>query len=238
MDPDQPGPSGVNGKSEDAENDEEPDDGNLQVAWEVLAIAAEIFTRQSSDKNLLEAYSELAGISVENGNFDLAIKDYNKAMEVYEKMETPDKRFGAEILYRNGVCQSLIKMYEESVKSFQKAHDLLNDELEAEKAKEEKSEDVLETIKELEDLKQEIQNKILEVGDVKAEEMEKVKNELSKLLNTTPEKEKREDGAGSSKDADKPKPTDISHLIKRKKPDTIESSGVEESPAKKVALEK
>lgn len=238
VDPDQPGPSGLNGKAVEDTDQEDAEDGNLQVAWEVLEIAAEIFSRQgeSSEKNLLEAYSELAGISVENGNFDLAIKDFNKALNVYDNIESPDKRLGAEIHYKNGLCQSMVKLYDESVKSFQKAHDLLNEELEKAKAKEEQTEDIKETIKDLEELKQEIQNKILEVGDVKTSEMEQVKKELAKLLNTTPEK--KDDGAGSSKDADKPKPTDISHLIKRKKPDTAGTADIEGSPAKKVALDK
>lgn len=239
---DQPGPSGLNGNAKASTDEEEEDDGNLQVAWEVLEIAADIFAKQGnkSEAKLLEAYSELAGISVENGNFEPAIKDYGRALEVYTNMEEPNPRFGAEIYYKLGLCQVMTKFYDESCKSFQKAHDLLNEVLEKEKMKDEKCE---ETIKDLEELKKEIQNKIQEVGDVKAEEVEQVKKELSKFFNHTPESS---DGAGCSSssttkspEAEKPKPTDISHLIKRKKPDSVSNAAdIEGSPAKKVALDK
>lgn len=51
---------------------------NLQVAWEVLEIAARIFERQGepSVANLADTLFELAEISLENSHFEEAIRDY------------------------------------------------------------------------------------------------------------------------------------------------------------------
>lgn len=252
----QPGPSGTateteNGDSNDSEENEnegEDDGGNLEVAWEVLQNAALIFQRQEEKglAKLLEVYTEMANISIENGNFEIALDDFNRALTTYDCLEDADKneRIAAEIHYKIGLCQSMLKLYDESVKSFQKASDILASVIETEKAKEQ-TEDTVANIKDLEETLQEIQNKITEVGDVKTEEVEKVKSELAKLYAGI--NGQSADGAGTSSsgassatattakspETEKPKPTDISHLIKRKKPDTE----VESSPAKKQIIE-
>lgn len=63
--------------------DEVEDDSpaaNLQVAWEVLELAVQIFLRQgdASGANLADAYFELAEISLENSHFETAVRDYSK----------------------------------------------------------------------------------------------------------------------------------------------------------------
>lgn len=219
------------------------------MAWEVLQNAALIFQRQEEKglQNLLEVYNEMAGISIENGNFALALDDFARALNTFDCVDEPQKnyRIAAEIHYKIGLCQSMEKAYDESVKSFQKAHDILSDVIEKEKAKEQ-TEDMLAIIKDMEETQQEIMNKITEIGEVKAEEIEQVKKELTKLYGMNGSSEA--DGAGCSSSSsssqassalkspekDKPKPTDISHLIKRKKPD---SADVENSPAKRKAVE-
>lgn len=63
-----------------------------------------------------------------------------------------------------------------------------------------------------------------------------MKKKLKELLSHDANAEDS-DGPGPSKpEADKPKPTDITHLIKRKKPEDPAEGGVEGSPAKKPAL--
>lgn len=225
----------------------------MEVAWEVLQNAALIFQRQE-DKGLvklLDVYTEMANISIENGNFEIALDDYNRALTTFSCLEDADKndRIAAEIHYKIGLCESMLKLYDDSVKSFQKASDILATVIESEKAKEQ-TEDTAANIKDLEETLQEIQNKVTEIGDVKAEEVEKVKSELAKLYagvnghSADGAGTSSSSGAGSSSSAatttttkspetDKPKPTDISHLIKRKKPDTE----VESSPAKKQLVE-
>lgn len=78
--------------------------------------------------------------------------------------------------------------------------------------------------------------------------LEEVKREIARLMNPIPESSSSKGngsstsaagGSSSSRtvpEAEKPKAKDISHLIKRKKPDTV-SDVTEESPAKKAALE-
>lgn len=250
-----PGPSGSsttqeNGDSNDSEeNEADEDGGNLEVAWEVLQNAALIFQRQEERglSKLLDVYTEMANISIENGNFEIALDDFNRALTTFSCLEDDDKneRIAAEIHYKIGLCETMLKSYDESVKSFQKASDILATIIEAEKLKEQ-TEDTAANIKDLEETLQEIQNKIVEIGDVKAEEVEKVKSELAKLYagvngqSADGAGTSGSSGAGSSSSSTvkspetiKPKPTDISHLIKRKKPD----SEVESSPAKKQIVE-
>lgn len=233
---------------------EDPEDGgNLELAWEVLLNAAAIFERQEQRglSNLMDVYIEMAGISLENGNFEASMKDFNRALDVFSDLEEVDQnqRIAAEIHYKIGLCQTMEKQYDESVKSFQSAADLIAGVVTQEKAREDQNEEVIATIQDLEEMHQEILNKITEIGETKAEEMETVKKEMLKMFGPSAGSS---DGAGSSssssapvasaassskspEEANKPKPTDISHLIKRKKPDT--DSGVEESPAKKKAVE-
>lgn len=248
----QAGPSGANGNesSNDVpeENEEAEDGGDLETAWEVLLNAAAIFERQGAKglSKLMDTYIEMGGISLENGNFEVAIKDFTRALDVFIDLEEIDQnqRIAAEINYKIGLCQSMIKQYEDSVKSFKNAVELLDEVLEKEKARENQTQDVLDTIKDIQETQQEILNKIAEIGETEAEEVEEVKKELAKLFGTGTEANGSSDGAGTSSssaakaekspEAQKPKPTDISHLIKRKKPDT---ESVDESPAKKKAIE-
>lgn len=253
------GPSTTNENSNSNEDEgeaevEEEDGGNLEVAWEVLQNAALIFQRQEEKglKNLLEVYNEMAGISIENGNFTLALDDFARALNTFECLEDTDQndRIAAEIHYKIGLCQSMEKAYDDSVKSFQKAHDIIESVMEKEKAKEEQTDDIAATIKDLEETKQEILTKIAEIGDTKAEEIEQVKKELTKLYGMNGNATSDPDAGCSSSSAAtssasntlkspevvKPKPTDISHLVKRKKPDSTDTA-VECSPAKKKAVE-
>lgn len=224
----------------------------MEVAWEVLQNAALIFQRQEEKglSKLLDVYTEMANISIENGNFEIAMDDYNRALNTFALLEEADKneRIVAEIHYKIGLCETMLKLYDEAVKSFQKASDAIEGVIEVEKAKEQ-TEEIVAKIKDLTETQQEIQNKITEIGDVKAEEMEKVKSELAKLYGMT-NGATATDGAGpsgsgsssasaavidlKSPEKEKAKPMDISHLIKRKKPD---SDGVECSPAKKQVVE-
>lgn len=258
----QPGPSGIvdNESSNDAQetDNEEPDDGgNLELAWEVLLNAASIFERQDGEglKNLMEVYIELAGISLENGNFEASMKDFTRALDVFQDLDGDDQnpRIAAEVHYKIGLCQMMEKLYGKSVESFQTAADLIADVITNEKARTEQTEDVLATIKDLEETQQEILVKITEIGETKSGEEELVKREMLKMFGPLTGVS---DGAGTSSsssgsgsgaattaatkslkspEADKPKPSDISHLVKRKKPDT--DSAIEGSPAKKKAVE-
>lgn len=247
----QPGPSTSNGEQkaneEEEEEDEEKCEGNLELAWEILELAVKIFENQgeSSLDNLSECYAELASISLENGNFVLAINDYNKALAVYDKTGKSDRRVIAEIHYKVGLCHLMQNEYDESIKAFRDACSEMDVVVEQEKAKEQ-DEKTEAAIKNLEETKAELMEKIAEVEDTKKTSIEVVKRELSKIIvkgdstngfdGAGPSSSSATNGTSSSSAKSTAKPTDISHLIKRKKPDSA-TNEVEGSPAKKTANE-
>ncbi|XP_040152295.1 protein NASP homolog [Anopheles arabiensis] len=244
----QPGPSTSNGDTSVQEDNAD----NLQVAWEILELAVHIFQQQGDKgyENLPECYTELAGISFENSFFKEAIKDYVKALEIYQKTKQPDLRLLAEVNYKVGLCYMMEREFEESINSFKGAVAELEKVVEEEKAKEQ-TDDIKETIQDLEQMKKEILEKIADVEEAMKTPIEDVKRELSKIIVSGEVDTNGKDlnnGAGTSsaggssssngstsKLAAKPA-TDISHLIKRKKPDSA-SMEVEGSPAKKTASE-
>lgn len=247
----QPGPSTSNGEQqqneETEEDEEEKCEGNLEVAWEILELAVKIFEGQgeASLDNLSECYAELASISLENGNFVLAISDYNKALAVYDKTGKSDRRVIAEIHYKIGLCHLMQNEYDESIKAFHDACGEMDNVIQQEKDKDQ-DDKTMASIKNLEETKQEIMEKIAEVEDTKKTSIEVVKRELSKII-VKGESTNGFDGAGpsssssatngtSSSAKSTEKPTDITHLIKRKKPDSS-TPEVEGSPAKKTAVE-
>lgn len=253
----QPGPSTSNGTTT-AQEETEDAAGNLQVAWEILELAVKIFQEQGETayENLSECYSELAGISFENSHFQEAINDYTKAMEISKKTNKSDLRMLAEVHYKVGLCHLMVNDFDASVKSFHGAVTELDKVIEEEKAKEQ-TDETKETIEELEETKKEILEKVADVEEAKKTSIEEVKRELSKIIVSGGGESSNgvNNGAGPSSSSSSgangasngsattaaaaapAKPAnDISHLIKRKKPDSV-STEVEGSPAKKTASE-
>lgn len=223
VDPAQPGTSTGITKSEmdSAATEEEGEDdvANLQVAWEVLELAVTIFSRDPERaKELAESYIELAGISFENSNFEAAIKDFSKALQVLQKLPEKDNRELAEINYKIGLAHTMLNQFEEAKISLLKACCYLDEVIKVEEAKEQ-SESVAEVVKDLKETKTEIENKIAEVEDYKQQSMDVVKQELAKLVGHQDTFDTAA-GEGSSSSSSKPA-ADISHLIKRKKPDEV-----------------
>lgn len=66
--------------------------------------------------------------------------------------------------------------------------------------------------------------------------IEEIKKKLGKIFSRDANAEDSDGPILPKSDADKPKPTDISHLIKRKKPEDL-TTEIEGSPAKKPALD-
>ncbi|CAO1405198.1 unnamed protein product [Diamesa serratosioi] len=242
----QAGPSGINGTS--AEEETEAEAGNegssFDIAWEVLLNAESIFENQGAAglPSLVEVYTIMGEVSFENGDPTFAAKEYNRAIDCYENLDVQDKTIAAELYYRIGLCRIVEKKYKESVESLKLAEGVLNEIVAEEKAKVQ-TEETIETLKHFDETLQDLKMKILEINEAQSEEIADVKKELSKLFGPDAGGSSSADGAGtsssggsSSKPVDKPKPMDISHLIKRKKPDTA-SDVVEGSPAKKAAMD-
>lgn len=226
IDPAQPSTStGITKPEPDAAtgDDEEDDVANLQVAWEVLELAVGIFSRlPERAKELAESYIELAGISFENSNFEAAVKDFKQALGVLQNLPDRDNRELAEINYKIGLSYSMLNMFEEAKIALMKACCYLDEEIKAEEAKDASSEEVSAVIKDLRETKGEIENKVAEVEEYKQQSMDVVKQELAKLVGHQDSFDKAA-GEGTSSSA---KPAaDISHLIKRKKPDEASAAG-------------
>ncbi|XP_063710094.1 protein NASP homolog isoform X2 [Culicoides brevitarsis] len=239
----QPGTSSgvtANGNSE-TEEDAQSEANNLEVAWEILELAAIIFARQgeAAYENLAEALTELAVISFENSHFDIAIKDYMKALDVHNRMEKQNRRHVAEIYFQIGLSYLMLNDFDESIKNLQKASEVLSAEIDVWKIKDQ-TEETAATIKDLEETREEIRLKIVEVEETKQVSVEEVKRELEKLLNHEPEKSANAPASSSSSSSSSAAPAakanDISHLIKRKKPDAPTEVDVDASPAKKQSI--
>lgn len=225
----QPGPSSVADENKVDENQEDDDAdsdspaANLQLAWEVLELAAKIFIRQGEPalSNLAEVYFELAEISFENSHFDTAVMDYKKSEDIRMKLPDDDLRMLSLIQYKIGLSYYMDQSFDESIAAFKKACDILDCRMETVKSKDEKSEKDASNIAELEEMKEEILAKIAEIEEMKQQSNEDVKMLLAKFLNGDTAGQSSSSSA-SAGETSKPKPTDISHLIKRKKPDTPE----------------
>ncbi|XP_070504361.1 nuclear autoantigenic sperm protein homolog isoform X2 [Chironomus tepperi] len=207
--------------------------GNLQIAWDALQNATFIFEQRNEQglSLLVDVYDQMAAISIENENFSVALEDYARALAAFDRIVESERnyRIAAEIHYKIGLCQTFEKSFDESVKSYQRAHDLLSEVVEKEKLKEQ-TDEVVANIKDMEETLQEILNKINETDDIKAEEIEKVKKELVKFYS------KMNAPADNNEDQPFNAANDISHLVKRKKPD-VSDSNIECSPAKKQVVE-
>lgn len=194
---------------------------------------------------LADAHMQLANISFENSFFEEAIKDYTKSFDIYLDLAEPNRRILAEIQYKIGLCYVMLNEMDQSVTSLRKACDIFDDEIDAEKAKDQ-TEDTKNSILDLEEIKQEIMNKIIDVEETKQQSMEDLKQELAKVIATGVGASSASAGAStsasasgagpSSTEANKPKPQDISHLIKRKKPEETQSVENGAPPSKKPSI--
>uniref|UniRef100_T1P7T4 Tetratricopeptide repeat protein n=1 Tax=Musca domestica TaxID=7370 RepID=T1P7T4_MUSDO len=255
-------PSTSNGETgEDAvdEEDENEAASNLQLAWEILELAAKIFSRQgeAGRANLAEVHTELANIEFENNVLDSAREDYQKALTIYKELPTNYRRAMAEIHYKIGLSFLMQQSNKEGAASLKEACKLIEGEIEEMKAKPDLSDKDKNNIQDMEETKQEIEAKIVEIEETQAQNIAEVRAALDSYIKPM---SSGDVDAGSSKSANatgaaadggaistsstaaaitSSKPTDISHLIKRKKPEegTSEAeAAVACSPAKRPAV--
>lgn len=129
--------------------------------------------------------------------------------------------------------------YDTSIIDFEQSANYMKQAIEIQKAKDQTAE-VQQTIDDLSKMREDILNKIAEVEETK----ELLKSNMmlkSGGYTALLAEDAKSDGAASSstEQAQKPKANDISHLIKRKKPDAPnENANIpdESSPAKKKAI--
>lgn len=151
------------------------------------------------------------------------------------------RRATAEIHYKIGLTFLMQQMSDEGAHELEEACALIDAEIEEIKKKPELNEKDENNIKDMEEIKQEIIAKVQEIKETKEQTKQDVRAALDNFINPVPKKS----GDATSSSFDSPsetvssvaaaKPKDITHLIKRKKPENSED--VPSSPAKKPAVE-
>lgn len=253
-------PSTSNGEAGgDVEEEEENEAAsNLQLAWEILELSAKIFSRQGEGglSNLAEVQTELANIEFENNILDSARDDYERALNIYKELPNNYRRAMAEIHYKIGLTFLMQQANKEGAASLKEACKLIAGEIDEIKAKTELNDKDKNNIQDMEETKQEIEAKITEIEETQAQNVAEVRAALDSYIKPL---SSGDVDAGSSKSAvaaaasssalssssssaaitSSSKPSDISHLIKRKKPEEPTSeaeAAVACSPAKRPAV--
>uniref|UniRef100_A0A1B0C6K3 Tetratricopeptide SHNi-TPR domain-containing protein n=1 Tax=Glossina palpalis gambiensis TaxID=67801 RepID=A0A1B0C6K3_9MUSC len=167
-------PSTSNGEKtiengEDIEEDEAA--SNLQLAWEILELAAKIFERQGERglANLAEVQTELANIEFENNILDAAREDYHKALSIYKQLPNNYRRAMAEIHYKIGLSYLMQQLNKDGSGALKEACKLIEDEIAEIKIKTEINEKDKNNIEDMEETKQEIWAKIAEIEEAQAQ---------------------------------------------------------------------
>jgi len=173
---------------EKAEDMEDEDPSNLQLAWEMLELAKVVYSKTAEaatgDKKkelvakLCESYLGLGEVSLENENYTQAVADLTECLDMRKANLPADSRSIAESHYQLGVAQALHGKFEDAELCLNSAITVLETRI-ANLAKMETSHNISKEVSELEALVAEIKEKI---GDHK--NMEKTKIEVAESSKT------------------------------------------------------
>lgn len=100
-------------KNEDEEDIENEDD-NLQIAWEVVELAKEIYNRHNDNVNAAKAYLKLGEISIASGNYPLSVEDLNRSLDIQKNLSPADNRLKANTHFNLYVAYSASHNYDKS----------------------------------------------------------------------------------------------------------------------------
>ncbi|EDW96565.1 protein NASP homolog [Drosophila yakuba] len=256
--------NGAAAAGEEEPEEEEGVSGSLQLAWEILEAAAQIFTRQglSGLPYLAEVQTELANIEFENGILEAAREDYEKALKIHGELPTRNRRALAELHYKIGLTYLMQQLNKEGATALRHSSVLIEEEISEIKGKDEPSERDRNNMLDLEETKQEILAKIQEIEEMQAQTIAEVRAALDSYIKpmssgdaaaASSSSSSSANGAASSSSSSSKgaaaasssstissssaKPTDITHLIKRKKPEDPSSEAEALcSPAKRAAV--
>nr|CAH7742848.1 unnamed protein product [Callosobruchus chinensis] len=222
--------NGAAGTAEDAEDgDDEPTD--LQVAWEVLELAKQIFEKQeeAGRKNLAETLIVLGEIALESENFPSAINDIKAGLAIQKTLFGKESRVLAESYFKLGVAYSTNSEVDEAIASFTDSLHYLRARVEHLEKMEDKKDEINDEIKEIKNLIPEVEEKIADIKSYKDEA-------LKKILATVTEQKNSSEGSSSEAGTSKPA-NDISHLVKKKRKidEVNDKEENETNPVKKPA---
>lgn len=166
----EPGPSSGEKKPEDEsteETEEEPSD--LQVAWEVLELAKIIYENQgeSGRDKLAETLVVLGEVSLESENFESAVSDIKRGLEIMLGLPGKSERILAETHYKLGIALSTNSQMEEAIEQFKSSLELLQGRIKA--LEEEDKEKHATEITQMKELIPEIEEKISDMKNFRDE---------------------------------------------------------------------
>ncbi|XP_047529595.1 protein HGV2 [Vanessa atalanta] len=235
-----PGTSNGDQNDESIANlDNEEDVDNLQLAWEMLELSRSILQKRgaAARAQLADAHLALGEVALESETYDKAVLDMVSCLEIQKELYRSDDRRIAETHYQIGLANSLASNFEDAITHFKNAANILESRIKTLENPSAVAEDatvkkysiadpfysVEEELKELKGLLPEIQEKIQDMMDYKAEMIKRVRETL--CPSNGEGSSSAGAGAGSSKPAaPKAAPSDISHLIKRKRKNSDEDS--------------
>lgn len=227
------------GSSNDDQNDDsvlnlenEDDVDNLQLAWEMLELSRSILQKRVADSGsagralLADAHLALGEVALESETYDKAVLDMVSCLEIQKDLYGSDDRRIAETHYQIGLANSLASNFEDAITHFKNAANILESRIKTLENPGAAAEDatvkkytnadpfysVEAELKELKELLPEIQEKIQDMMDYKAEVIKRVRETLCPYNG-----DGQSSSAGVNKLQPKSAPSDISHLIKRKR---------------------
>ncbi|XP_050346019.1 protein HGV2 [Nymphalis io] len=233
-----PGTSNGDQNDESIANlDNEEDIDNLQLAWEMLELSRSILQKRGAESRaqLADAHLALGEVALESETYDKAVLDMVSCLEIQKELYRSDDRRIAETHYQIGLANSLASNFEDAITHFKNAANILESRIKTLENPSAVAEDatvkkytiadpfysVEDELKELKGLLPEIQEKIQDMMDYKAEMIKRVRETLCPSNGDGA----ASSSAGASKPAaPKAAPSDISHLIKRKRKNSDENS--------------
>jgi len=245
--------------NEAPEEEVEEASNDLQLAWEILELAKQIYERQAqkdpgANPRLADSLLRLAEVAIESENYTSAIEDLQKCLGIQTASLPADSRSLAETHYQLGVAYTFTTDFAEAIKSFEAAAAIIQqrlDNLEDPELRKTSVEDpkphafytVEGEIEELNSLLPDIREKIADTIDLEKEAARKMKENGQEKEGEPSTSSGFQEPAGSSSSAssapatngDSSKPAmDITHLIRKKRKPEEAGDEATATAAKKV----
>ncbi|XP_065213767.1 protein HGV2-like [Planococcus citri] len=187
-------------KNEDGEEDIENEDDNLQIAWEVVELAKQIYDRHNDNVNLAKSYLKLGEISIASANYELAIDDLNRSLEIQKNISPVDTRLKANTHFNLYTAYSASHNYDKSAEQLDTAksvfesqvHDLNQKLKTIDKSNASEKTKIMKEISDTEEVIKDMDSRLLENNKHKREFMTAL---FEAIKNKTPEESSQ---AGSS----------------------------------------
>ncbi|XP_078657924.1 uncharacterized protein LOC144903534 isoform X1 [Branchiostoma floridae x Branchiostoma belcheri] len=254
-------------KESEKESEASEDVSNLQLAWEVLELARNIYSKKEAKEDrlkLAQIYLHLGEIGLETEKYDQAAEDFMSCLKIQQELLDAEDRLLAESHYQLGLAYSLSKDYDKSIEYYRNSHNVIKsrigmlqgkiEELETGKGKEPVSSDdpIMVHRKEVEELNAllpEISSKMEDAEEMKKGAEEEARAIMASELgigagvssssSAAPASTiaVKKAGEGSSSSADAKPAADISHLVRKKRKPSDEEKADSSSDAKKPRQE-